>query len=41
MTREQEDRSPRFLDHDQEGQRINTAIARRMKLSRKVHLNYI
>jgi poly(A) polymerase len=27
--------SPRFLDHDQEGQKINTAIARRLKLSRR------
>ncbi len=27
--------SIRFLDHDQEGQKINTEIARRMKLSRK------
>jgi poly(A) polymerase len=26
---------PRFLDHDQEGQKVNTAIARRMKLSRR------
>ena len=30
-----EDPFPRFLDHDQEGQRINTAIGRRMKLSRR------
>jgi hypothetical protein len=27
--------APRFLDHDQEGQKVNTAIARRMKLSRR------
>ena len=27
--------SPRFLDHDQEGQEINMAIARRLKLSRR------
>jgi poly(A) polymerase len=27
--------SPRFLDHDQEGEKINTAIARRLKLSRR------
>jgi poly(A) polymerase len=27
--------SPRFLDHDQEGVKINTAIARRLKLSRR------
>jgi poly(A) polymerase len=26
---------PRFLDHDQEGQKINTAIGRRLKLSRR------
>jgi len=31
----QEDPFPRFLDHDQEGQKINAAIARRMKLSRR------
>ena len=27
--------SPGFLDHDREGQKINTAIARRLKLSRR------
>jgi poly(A) polymerase len=27
--------SPRFLDHDQEGAKINTAIGRRLKLSRR------
>ena len=27
--------APRFLDHDQQGQKINTEIARRMKLSRR------
>jgi poly(A) polymerase len=27
--------APRFLDHDQEGQKVNAGIARRMKLSRK------
>ncbi len=35
IARRQEDQFPRFLDHDQEGQKINTAIAQRMKLSRK------
>jgi poly(A) polymerase len=35
MARRQEDQFPRFLDHDQEGQKINTAIAQRMKLSRR------
>lgn len=31
----QEDSFPRFLDHDQGGQKVNTAIAQRMKLSRR------
>jgi poly(A) polymerase len=35
MTRGQEDPGPRFPDHDLEGQKINIAIARRMKLSRR------
>ena len=29
------EKSPRFLDHDQEGEKIVAAVARRMKLSRK------
>lgn len=34
-SQDQRSGSPRFLDHDQEGQKINTAIARRLKLSRR------
>jgi tRNA nucleotidyltransferase/poly(A) polymerase len=34
-SREQEGLAPRFLDHDREGEKINTAIARRLKLSRR------
>ncbi len=35
LARRQEDQFPRFLDHDQEGQKVNIAIAQRMKLSRR------
>ncbi len=34
-SQDQKSSSPRFLDHDQGGQKINTAIARRLKLSRR------
>jgi poly(A) polymerase len=34
-SRDEESGAPRFLDHDQEGQKINIAIARRLKVSRR------
>jgi len=34
-SREQEGPVPRFLDHDREGEKINMAIGRRLKLSRR------
>ncbi len=34
-SRHEESGPPRFLDHDQEGQKINMAIARRLKVSRR------
>jgi poly(A) polymerase len=33
-SRDEKNEPPRFLDHDQEGQKINIAIARRLKVSR-------
>jgi len=34
-SRDEESGTPRFIDHDQEGEKINTAIGRRLKLSRR------
>ncbi len=34
-SRHEESGPPRFLDHDQEGQKINIAVARRLKVSRR------